>query len=263
MKGATVALVIPRTKTIDLGGGQVGTRQSLAREIALQSLEDVRTMLRTITVNDTRQQIALGNPPSLTEVDGQAAKPVTAAEKRTVVIFGATLAAAAMRLVESALAAAIAKTTTARSGGLGDITGHWQWLLITKAGVRRVSSANPPASLTITDRLVLQPRDVPYATNVNQAVDGVLMRGGNKRRGIDDPLLTRKRRVNRAGAKGKGSSVGFLEAATAALKSRTDFRQFAVYAAFSLTHKVAGERSKKQGSPMIVIRPRLRGVRRG
>lgn len=257
-----MALVIPARKTIDLGGGQVGARESLAREIALQSLEDVRTMLRTITITETAQQIRLGNPPNLTEVDGQAAKPVTAAEKRTVVIFGATLAAAAMRLVESALAAAIAKTTTARSGGLGDITGHWQWLLITKAGVRRVSSANPPAALTISDRLVLQPRDVPYAANVNQAVDGVLNRGGKTLVGTAGGLK-RRRRVKRAGAKGKGSAVGFLEAATASLKSRTDFRQFAVYAAFSLTHKVPGERSKKQGSPMIVIRPRRRGALRG
>jgi hypothetical protein len=175
------------------------------------------------------------------------------------VIFGATLAASAMRLVETSLAAAIAKTTTARSGALGDIAGRWQWLLITKAGVRRVSSANPPAALTVTDRLVLQPRDVPYATNVNQTVDGVLRRGGHTITG-DAGGLKRRRRVKRAGAKGKGSAVGFLEAATASLKSRPDFKQFAIYAAFSLTHKVSGERSKMQGSPMIVIRARRRGA---
>lgn len=254
-----MALVIPRSRTIDLGGGHVGMRRTLPQEIHAQSVEDVRTMLRAITVRDTQQQVALGNPPTLAEVDGQATKPITAAEKRTVVIFGATLAAAAMRLVETALAAAIAKTTTARSGALGDVTGHWQWVLVTKGGARRVSSANPPAALTVTDRLVLQPRDVPYATNVNQAVDGVLRRGGHKRTGIDDPLLTRRRRVKRGGAKGKGSAVGFLEAATAGLKSRSDFKQFAIYAAFSLNHKVSGERSKMQGSPMIVIRARRRG----
>lgn len=256
-----MALVIPKTRTVDLGGGQVGTRVSLAREIQLQSLEDVRTMLRTITVNDTKQQIALGNPPNLAEVDGQATKPVTQAEKRTVVIFGATLAVAAMRLVESALAAAIAKTTTARSGALANVTGHWQWVLVTKSGTRRVSSSNPPAALTVTDRLVLQPRDVPYATNVNQAVDGVLQRGDKTLTNAGGGL-SRRRRVKREGAKAKGSAVGFLETAVAGLKSRSDFKQFSVYATFSLTHRTPGERSKKQGSPMIVIRPRRRGARR-
>jgi len=254
-----VALVIPKTRTVDLGGGQVGTRVSLAREIALQSLEDVRTMLRTITVNDTRQQIALGNPPNLVEVDGQATKPITAAEKRTVVIFGATLAAAAMRLVESALANAIRKTTTSRSGALGDVSAHWQWLLITKTGARRVSSANPPAALTVTDRLVLQPRDVPYATNVNQSVDGVLQRGGKV---LENAAGGLKRRRRVKDGKAKGSAVGFLEAAVAPLKSRSDFKQFTIYASFTQAHKVPGERSKKQGSPIIVIRPRRqRGAR--
>jgi hypothetical protein len=252
-----MALVIPRTRTVDLGGGQTGRRVRLAQEINAQSVEDVRTMLRAITIRDTQQQIALGNPPTLAEVDGLSTKPVTQADKRTVVLFGATLAAAAMRLVETALANAIRKTTTARSGALADIAGRWQWILVTKSGPRRVSSANPPATLAVSDRLILMPTGVPYATNVNQAVDGVLRRKGETLAGAGGGLV-RRRRIKKAGAKGKGAAVGFLEAATAPLKARPDFRQLAIYAAFTRTHKVPGELSRMQGSPMIVIRARRR-----
>jgi hypothetical protein len=255
-----VALVIPRTRTVNLGGGITGVRQTLAQDISAQSLEDVRTLLRTITIEQTRQQIALNNPPMLTEVDGQAFKPVERAEKRTVVVFGATLAAAAMRLVEDALRQAIRQTTTARSGALSDITSRWQWVHVTKTGARRVTSASPPASLAITDRLILQPVGVPYATNANQAADGRLNRASGRIESAG--ALKRRRAVKRAGAAAKGSAVGFFEEATAKLKGRGDFRQFAVYAAFSRIHKVPGERSAKQGSPMIVIRPRLRGALR-
>jgi hypothetical protein len=254
-----VALVIPRSKVVDLGGGQAGLRVTLRQEINAQSLEDVRTILRETTLRDTQQQINIGNPPQLAEVDGLSGKQVTQAEKRTVVIFGATLAAAAMRLVESALANAIARTTTARSGALSDITGHWQWQLVTKGGSRRVTSANPPAALAISDRLILMPQGVPYTTNVNQAVDHKLVRNNQSisRAGT----LVRRRKVK---AKGKGPDGpgGFLEAAAASLKSRSDFKQFLVYVAFTKRHKVPGEKSQRYGSPMIVIRPRLLAGRR-
>jgi hypothetical protein len=248
-----MALVIPRTKTVDLGGGQTGVRQSLRQEIMAQSLEDVRTMLREITIRETQAQIDRGNPPQLVEVDGQAGKPVTKAEKRTVVIFGATLAAAAMRIVEVQLAAAIRASTVTRSGALADIAGHWQWLLVTRSGAQRVSAGSPPAALTAGDRLILMPVGVPYATNVNQAVDGRLKRAGGV---VREAKLTRRRRAKGRGAESKGAAIGFLEAATSRLKGRSDFRQFSIYVAFTRTRPVPGERSRMQGSPMIVIRPR-------
>lgn len=255
-----MALVIPRSKTVDLGGGHTGTRVSLPLEMKTQGLEDVRQMLRTITVRDTKQQVALGNPPAFWETDGQTGKPVDQALKRTVTVFGVTLAAAAMRLVETALRAAIMKTTRSRSGALGDLAGHWQWVYVTKGGARRISSATPPPSMSIGDRLVLMPVGVPYATNVNQAVDGLLKRDGKVSLGVSGGL-TRRRRVKNKAAKAKGASVGLLEAATAQLKARPEFKQFAIYGSFTTKHKVSGELSKMQGSPMIVIRPRIRSQR--
>ncbi len=254
-----MALKIPKTKTVDLGGGHTGTRISLAQEVNTQSLEDVRTLLRETTERDTRQQVAQGNPPQFWEVDGQTGKPVEQAMKRTVVVFGAALAAAAMRLIESALEAAIRKSATARSGALADVKGRWEWKLITRTGERHVSSANPPVSLSIADKLILMPAGVPYATNVNQAVDGVLRRASGTTAG--EGSLKRRRRVKHAGAAAKGSSVGFLETATASLRARSEFKQFSIYAAFTRSHKVSGERSRMQGSPMIVVRPRLRITR--
>lgn len=251
-----MALVIPRSRTIDLGGGQSGTRVRLYEDMSKQSIEDIRTMLRQIAVRDTEQQKAIGNPPQFWETDGQTGKPIGEAQRRVVVVFGVVLVAAAMRLIEAALEQAIRATSTAHTGALADISGHWGWTFVGAGGARRVTSANPPAAMTITDRLILMPLEVPYATNVNQAADGRL----GKRRSVEAPALTRRRRVKRAGAKAKGSAVGFLEAATASLRGRAEFKQFSIYASFTQRHKVTGERSKMQGSPLIVIRPRLRAL---
>jgi hypothetical protein len=256
-----MALVIERSKTVQLGGGQAATRQSftLAQDIGTQGAEDLRQMIQAITLEQIAVQERLDNPLVALEVDGQSAKPLAQVQRRTVSRFGSTLTGAAMRLVETALAAAIAKVSTARSGRLGNISANWQWVYLSKAGRQRVTPSTPPKTFAITDRLILMPVSVPYATNVNQTADGIIHRGGHAHATAAAGKLQRTRRVRHRGAAAKGSAVGFLETATAALKRAQAFKGFTVYAAFTQQHAQQGELSKRQGTPMIVIRPRLRG----
>jgi hypothetical protein len=72
--GATVALVIPRTKTVDLGRGpgrHAPDRSRPGDPRCSPSRTCARCCARSRSTKRS-QQLALGNPPSLTEVDGQA-----------------------------------------------------------------------------------------------------------------------------------------------------------------------------------------------
>jgi hypothetical protein len=238
--------VIPKTRTVTLGGQRYG-RETLLQEINTQSLADVRALIARITRDVARQQLALGNPPQVLEVDGNTSTPVEAVQKKTVTLYGVVLAAAAMREVELALAQAIAQATTPHTGRLGDVASSWQWLFIRKGRTAQpVSSASLPRAFSAGDQLVLVPRAVPYATIVNAYVS----RGG---------------RLNKAPRKGKffaprrTQNRGFLFWAAEAARKKTAFKQFAVFVAFTKAHRVPGEvMTRTSGTGVIVIRPRFR-----
>src|SRR5262245_12565582 len=93
-------LVIPKTRTIRLGeGGGTLRQQRLGVDIQQQSIADVRAYMHDITVDDTQQQIDIGNPPQIVQVDGRTDKKIADIEKKSVVIFGNTLPKEAMQLV--------------------------------------------------------------------------------------------------------------------------------------------------------------------
>ena len=241
-------VVVPKRRAVTLGGERLASERLLV-EMQTQSLADVRAMLRGITFDVTRQQIALGNPPTLLEVDNRTGKRVEDVEKKTVVVYGVTLAASAMREVELELAGAIARATTPRSGRLGNVSTSWQWLFVPKGGAARpVSAGTPPKAFGPGDQLVLVPKDVPYATitNRNVAHGGRLNKPGRRGR---EPARSRQNR-------------GFLFWAAEGARRRASFKQFAVFVVFSQKHRVAGEvMTRTQGTGMIVIRPRLRRVK--
>jgi hypothetical protein len=241
-------LVIPPRRAVTLGGQQFA-RETLIREMRTQSLADVRSMIAGTTFEQTNQQLRIGNPPTLLEVDGRAGRRVEDVDKRTVVLYGAILAASAMRQVEVELAGAIARATTPRSGRLGNVAGSWQWLFIPKGGAARpVSSAAPPPTFAAGDQLVLIPKGAPYATIVNRHV----ARGGH---------LNRAPRKGRAPPRAK-QNKGFLFWAAEATRKRAAFKQFGVKVVFSKAHSVAGEvMTRTSGTGMIVIRARARRVK--
>jgi hypothetical protein len=239
--------VIPTRRMVTLGGQRTG-RDLFRVELQTQSLADVRSYVRWITIDETAAQISIGNPPSLLEVDGRRGKPIEDVDKRTDVLFGTVLAAAAMREVEAALREAIARSTTTRSGTLVSVESAWSWRYLPKGGGARVVSANTPLpAFALGDQLVLLPERVPYATIVNRAV-------------------ARSGRANVAPRKGKSppksrQNKGFLFHAADVLRRKSSFKQFHVRVVFTRAHMVAGEvMTRTSGTGLIVISPRARRV---
>jgi hypothetical protein len=246
-------LVVPKSRTaMGLGGTQ---RIPVSLEISKQTKADLHSMLVGITREETAQQIKLGNPPQVVEVDNRTNKPVDQVDKKVVVLFGTQLAAAAMRMIEIELRQAIGRSTTPRSGKLGNVGVTWHWRYIPKGGSARiVSAASPPKSFQRGDQLSLVPLQVPYATSVNRRV-------ANAGR-LNSYTATGKGRGKNKGNPAKSSQhLGFLAATTRALRKRNEFKQFSVRAEFTLLYAVPGEVMKARGTGVITIMPRGRPVK--
>jgi hypothetical protein len=240
-------IVIEKTATKSLGGDSF-TRKQLGAEIALQSKADLHSMLVGITREDSAQQQQMGNPPQLVVVDGMTNKPVQSVTAKVVVLFGTVLARAAMRMVETELKANIIRSTTSRSGALVNLSANWQWRFIPKGGMPRVvTSATPPSTFSLGDKLVLVPVNVPHASAANRAVS----RSGR---------LTAAAKGRKRGSKST-QNIGFMAKTTAAVKRRSEFAQFRVMVEHTLTHAVPGELRKIGGTAVITIRPRFKQLK--
>lgn len=239
--------VIAPTRTILLKS-RTG-QQRLKVEMETQSLADVRAFIAQITRETTAEQEAIGNPPTLLEVDGATGKAVEDVDKKTVVIYGTILAQAAMREVEQALREMILRSTTPRTGRLADTTSTWQWVYVPKGGhAQAVTSSTTLPTFGVGDVLALRPMLVPYATltNRNVARAGRIVVSG--RRGKSAPASKQNR--------------GFLFHAAESLRRRSAFAQFRVRVVFSVRHMVPGElMTRTSGTGMIVISPRARRVK--
>lgn len=242
-------LVVPPHRTINLGAG-AATGLRLVEDMKVQSKADLHSMLVGTTSEKTAEQIRIGNPPQIVEVDNRTNKPIDQADRKIVVLFGTTLAKAAMSMVETELRRAITSSTHIVSGRLANVGASWQWLFIPKGGAARpVSAGNPPTTFARGDMLVLKPVNVPYATVVNRAVAN-----------------SSRFRARAAGTRWNTppksmQNHGFLATAARIVRRRSEFRQFRVFAEFTQAFAVPGELSRKQGTGVIVIRPRFRQVR--
>ena len=206
-------VVIEKSRTTTIGAEQF-TRKQLGAEIAIQSKADLHSMLVGITREDTKQQQDMGNPPQLVEVDGSTNKAVEAVQRKVVVLFGTVLARAAMRMVETELVSNIRRSTTARSGRLASVSSSWEWRFIPKGGSARiVTSASPPTSFSLGDKLVLVPVEVPYASAVNRAVS----RGGQLRVAVKGRSCGSKATQN----------IGFMAATTRSVAAAPSTRNSA------------------------------------
>lgn len=236
-------LVVPKNRTVTLGDTKF-SRERLSEEIEAQSRADVEAIIRDITTRETANQIRLGNPPSVIEIDNSTTKRLAEVQKKSVVIYGTLLAGAAMRMAETELRAAILKTTNVNSGRLSSLS-NWEWRFVPKNGAARViKSAGQLPSFGSGDKLVLVPVGIPYATMANRNV----ARSGQIK--------------TRATKKKAAANMGFLGATARKLRTRTEFRQFAVIAEFTKAHQVPGElMTRTQGTGVITIRPRFRRAR--
>lgn len=251
MMAFAMPLVIPKSRRVNLAGMQI-SRMTLAAEIQAQTKADLQAMLIGITREDTAQQIRLENPPQLVEVDGKTNKDPEQATKKIVVVFGTALARAAMRMVETELAAAISHSTQAKSGRLRNVGAAWQWRFVRQGGAARtVSAANPPVSFAKGDLLVLFPAAVPYATAVNRAVASA------GRLNARTAKVRKRKDGTQAPAAKSSQNLGYLAATVRGVRRRSEFAQFRVIVEFTTAHAVAGE-VHKYGTGVIVIRPRTR-----
>jgi hypothetical protein len=246
-------LVVPKNRTVTIGGAGKTTRQTFATDVELQTRADLHAMLVGIAEEDTKQQIGFGNPPQLVEVDNRTNKPLDQAVRKIVVLFGTVLARAAMRMVETELKQAITRSTYTVSGRLANVGGTWKWLYVRGGSglASTVTSANPPTTFARGDYLMLVPVGVPYASSVNRKV-------GQSGRLNAHTTKIATRGKNKGRPAKSTQNLGFLAATTNAVKRRGEFKQFTVRAEFTTAHAVPGEVSK-YGTGFIVIRPRFKG----
>jgi hypothetical protein len=237
--------VIPRTRTVTVGGERFQSER-FDQEVQAQSLADIRAYMRQLVEDDTNEQIRLGNPPQLLEVDARTGKLLADIQRRAVVTFGTALPKAAMRIIEDALFDAIARTTDPVSGTLSNPS-NWSWFY-DDGGGRPVVVRSPDQIKAFGPRarLVLKPVGVPWAAVVNARVS----KGG----ALSIVGKTSKKNPNARASK-KNQKLGFMAWAARTVKKRPEFRQFSVYVAFT-NRPIA--KYGNQGMPMIVIRARSR-----
>jgi hypothetical protein len=224
-------------------------KQTFKQDVTGFGLVDIKSMIMEIAGTETAQQERLGNPAMMVYADGYVNKKVSDARKKVEVIFGSQLARSAMETVEQVLKAAILKTTNVRTGDLSNIKGKWEWLYI-RNGRPYNFVLNDSITFSAGDKLVLKPRDVPYATLVNMMVSK-----GDKSLSIRS---RKTKRNNYTGYRKSTSNMGFFGATTAIIKRMPAFRNFNVVTAFSQNFRVPGEIARVQGSACIVIAPKSR-----
>lgn len=251
---STLPLVIQPSRNVKLGGERLAS-QRLVAEIDTQSMADVRGYARQIAEEVNAEQAAAGNPPSLVAVDGNPTKALDQIDRKVVTLFGSFLARSAMREVEMALSAAIARSTRSHTGRLADVSGSWSWRFVSARGeVKLVSASTELPPFTPGDALVLSPTHVPYATLTNRNV---------ARSGAANKAVTRTKKGRTVSPPKKQQNRGFLFHAAETVRRRTVFKQFSVTVVFTKLHMVLGElMSREQGTGVLVIKPHIQRVRR-
>jgi len=223
-------------------------RQTFKEDVTGLGLSDIRQMLLEIVGTDTKQQERLGNQANLVYTDGFINKPASDVKKKVEVVFGSQLARTAMDVVEQVLKAAILKTTDSKTGKLANIKSSWEWIFIRK-GRPYNFVLDDNITFIAGDKLILKPRDVPYATLVNMMVS----KGGRSL-----SIRGRKTKKNLTGYRKSTSNMGFIGATTAIVRRMPMFRNFNVVTAFTQNYRIPGELARVQGSACIVIAPKSR-----
>lgn len=244
-----VQLKREQSRTYTVGGASFARQSStFGLDVAKIGRDDLAAMVRGLAVGETQRQVAAGNDQFTSEVDGRTARPLADARTRVVVTWGAELARRAMTVAETELRRAIGASLATRSGRLADVASSWEWVYVKRGAKGRAGQVtrNPAEipSFGFADLLVLRPTDaVSYAWFANYyANNGGRLEGRRSRR---DPAR-------------KPRTMGFMGATAAALRWRSEFRSFSVYAGFSQKFLPRGTRSRF-GVPVLVVRLRMRG----
>lgn len=119
---------------------QVAQRENIITVIQTQSIEDVRYLLKAVTIQEAENQIRIGNEPSRVIVDHREGKPLSQVRRKTEVYFGDIFNRLMIKAVERAVTASIRyavsnvlKDTPGlkpdEMAGFRELTqgGSWQW----------------------------------------------------------------------------------------------------------------------------------------
>lgn len=235
---------VPKRKVINLAGGGMTASETLRMDMEATSKADVHAMILQIVGQETTAQSKLGNPPSITEVDGSKSKPVSSVNKKVVVLFGVQLAAEALRQVESALMTAIASSTNEITGALRN-PANWEWRHI-RNGKNVPISRSAPISFGPRDFLVLRPSSrIPYASAANKRVAS-----GSRSLNYNPGKSKRVAKRNQ--------NLGFMAMAARMARQIPDMVPFSVTAGMTTAFQVQGEVRKIGGTAYLLIAPRRR-----
>lgn len=229
-------LVVEKRKTVKVGGNATTQiTQNFAFDIKKQTLADLKNALIDISVEQTKIQTALNNPPTAVATDNNRSKPITSVQRKVEIAYGNQLQAAALRQVEILLRKNILASTVKRKGVLSDMN-NWEWLLITKSGAKKIRPAEV-GTLGVDDKLILRPA-IAYAGLANSAVAQQSARGNSK------------------GKAKRNRGMGFMGATAQKAKRSRFFKLFTIYASFSKRFANRQEYMTERGAPVIVVRAR-------
>ena len=227
--------VVPKKRVVDLGlYAQTGTSQtfSLADDIALQTKEDVRSLIQLVTVDAINAEIRKGNEPSQFLVDGSEARKLSDVRTRTDTFFGDTVDQLLVTNLERTLRKMILKNTKPQTGNLSDMR-LWQWvyLPVDRFGAKQpgIEIKNPRKMQRwqYGDRLLIRP-----------GPDLVNPRDGKGYAGIVNSYVAQRGQTytpKRGKNKGVSSTRnhGFMRQTVAAMKRRAQFKGLTIYASFT------------------------------
>ena len=235
---------VAQRKVFNVTGGGMAITESLRIDMTNTSKADIQSMLIAIVANETATQTKLGNPPSITEVDGSKSKPVSQVYKKVTVLFGVQLAKSALRQVERLLSANISATTNANTGALADMS-NWEWRHIRNG--RQIPLANT-INFGPRDFLVLRPK-LAYASAVNKRV-------ASGSQSITYNPAKAKRVAKR------NQKLGFMAATARQARQVSELIPFNVSVGMTTAFKVPGELRKIGGTAYLIITPRRGKYRR-
>lgn len=182
IKARDMPLVIKQREIVDvrLNRQTVAQREEMILQIQTQSLADVRSALRAITIQETDKQIRIKNFPSRVVVDNREGRPIDMARRRIEVTFGSGLDQLMIKALENAVKQSLryqvarvlkhsSVLTDAEADGLRGLMGGaaWEWRYTEGRG-KRATKVNPYrlGSIPAGAMLVYSPKN-KYAAFAN------------------------------------------------------------------------------------------------
>jgi hypothetical protein len=221
---------------VRLNGAAVGFRETLFVEMSKQGLSDLRYLLKSITLEDTQQQINQENFPTRLAVDNKESTSLAAVQRKTEVQFGNTLDQLLIRAIERSLMSSIrSNAVSPKQAAFGSMS-YWEWAFAPKVGQQA-------ASINVTDLTAL-----PIGSYL-------ILRPKSGKIGVANMYAARKDAGVPLGGPGRSGGRGFMAKGISALKRSRLAKNYTIRIAFTQRYKL-GDELYSHGTPVVVLRAR-------